>query len=224
MRGRFITFEGGEGVGKTTQVERIRRRIEDAGQRVLVTREPGGSPRAERIREVLLNGTAKRFGPFAEAVLFSAARMHHVEYTIRPSLDAGEHVLCDRFADSTRVYQGMMGEVDEAAIAMLERLAVDGTEPDLTLVLDLPAPTGLDRARRRREGRGERADRFESEDPGFHEALRQGFLRIAREAPERCAVIDADREPDAVEAAIWAAIRERLPDLARAGGAVPHGA
>jgi dTMP kinase len=224
VTGCFITFEGGEGAGKSTQIARLRRRIEAAGQPVLVTREPGGSPRAERIRTVLLAGGAKALGPLAEAVLFTAARIDHLERTIRPALQAGTHVLCDRFADSTRAYQGALGSLDEGTLASLERLAVEGTEPNLTLVLDLPPEAGLERIRRRQAERGEGADRFEAEGLPFHAALRDAFLRIAAAAPHRCVVIDAGRGEDAVEAAVWGAVQERLPRVTGGAGAATHGA
>ncbi len=222
MTGFFITFEGGEGAGKSTQIERLRAHLTALGHPVLVTREPGGSPRAEQIRAFLLSGGAKPHGPLAEAVLFSAARADHLQHTIRPALAKGTHVLCDRFADSTRAYQGARGALDERIIAMLERVAVDGTEPDLTLILDLPAERGLARAQARRQERGEGADRFEAEDAGFHEALRQTFLTIAENAPERCVVVDAAGDPESVQRAVWAAVTERLPELARATKAAAH--
>ncbi|HEX2727015.1 MAG TPA: dTMP kinase, partial [Beijerinckiaceae bacterium] len=167
-----------------------------------------GSPKAEQIRESVLSGAAKAFGPFAEALMFSAARLDHLEQTIRPALARGEFVLCDRFADSTRAYQGALGRIDAGLIRALERAVVDDTRPHLTIVLDLPAEIGLARAAARRAGT--RADRFEGEDPAFHEALRQAFLDIARQEPGRCVVIDANREPDVVEADIWRVVEERL--------------
>jgi dTMP kinase len=222
VTGLFITFEGGEGAGKSTQISRIRRRIEAQGHRVLVTREPGGSPRAEEIRTFLLGGKAKELGPFAEAVLFSAARMDHLERTIRPALAEGVHVLCDRFADSTMAYQSARGTLDPRVIAMLQRVAVNGTQPDLTVLLDLAAEQGLARAGRRQTDRGESSDRFESEDLAFHRALRKTFLDIANASPERCVVIDADRAPDAVEASIWSVVRGRLPELTQSPKAAGH--
>jgi dTMP kinase len=219
MPGRFITFEGGEGTGKSTQIDRLRRRLQGMRQPVLVTREPGGSPRAERIREFLLEGRAKGLGTFTEALLFAAARLDHLEQTIKPALAAGTHVLCDRFADSTRAYQGAMGQVDTTLIAALERVVLDGVEPDVTFILDLPAEIGLSRARLRRENKGESIDRFEAEDRSFHEALRKAFLDIAESAPRRCVVIDAAREQEEVAEDIWAKLRERLPDLTRPAGA-----
>lgn len=213
MRGRFITFEGGEGAGKTTQIDRLRRRLEDLGHQVTVTREPGGSPRAEEIRRALLGGRAKKLGPTAEALLFYAARADHLDTLIRPSLDRGIHVLCDRFSDSTRAYQGALGEVAPRILGSLERVIVGETEPDLTLVLDVPPAVGLARARRRSEASGEGADRFESEGDAYHEALRQAFREIASAQPERCVLIDAGGDPDAVEEAVWAALGERVHDL-----------
>jgi dTMP kinase len=215
MAGCFITFEGGEGAGKSTQIDRLRKRLEQLAQPVLVTREPGGSPYAEEIRSFILGGHAKHLGPFAEALLFAAARIDHLDKTIAPALASGTHVLCDRFADSTRAYQGSLGKVDKVLIDDLERVSLKGMKPDLTLILDLPAETGLARAGERRARKGEGVDRFEKEDISFHQSLRQAFLAIARSAPERCVVINADQAPEEVETAIWAAVRERLPQLAR---------
>ena len=208
VSGRFITFEGGEGAGKSTQIERLLRRLNEDGVRAIATREPGGSPKAERIRQSVLAGAAKSFGPFAEAILFSAARIDHLRETIRPALARGLIVLCDRFADSTRAYQGALGNVDPALIRALERATIGDTRPDLTFILDLPAEIGLARAAQRRSGQG--ADRFEVEDAAFHERLREAFLAIAREEPGRCVVIDADRDPDVVEADIWRTVSERV--------------
>jgi dTMP kinase len=208
VRGRFITFEGGEGVGKSTQVERLKRRLEAEGIEVVATREPGGSPKAERIREMLLRGDAKRFGALGEAILFSAARADHLEQRIRPALEGGAFVLCDRFADSTRAYQGALGALDAAVLAALERVIVAETRPDLTLVLDAPAALGLARASARRGEGG--ADRFEGEDRGFHERLRQAFLDIAEQERDRCVVVDASTNPDVVEAAVWGIVESRL--------------
>jgi dTMP kinase len=214
MAGSFITFEGGEGAGKSTQIERLKSRLERLSHPVLVTREPGGSPRAEQIRSFILEGQAKQFGPFAEALLFAAARIDHLDNTIEPALTRGTHVLSDRFADSTRAYQGSLGNVDPGLIDSLERVALKGIRPDLTFILDLPAEVGLSRAGQRRASKGEGVDRFEQEDLSFHQSLRQAFLSIARSSPRRCAVINADRSADEVEEAVWAIIGERLPRLA----------
>jgi dTMP kinase len=216
-KGRFITLEGGEGVGKSTQARLLAERLEPMGISVVVTREPGGSPGAEALREVILSGKAAPFGPSGEAILFSAARIDHIDNTIAPALARGAWVVCDRFADSTRAYQGAAGKLDPALIASLERVAVGEVRPDLTLMLDLPAEKGLARAAARR-GSKAAADRFEREDAAFHETLRQAFLEIARAEPQRCAVIDADRAPEDVAQAIWACARERLADALKIEG------
>jgi dTMP kinase len=210
LSGRFITFEGGEGAGKSTQIERLLRRLKEHGVEVIATREPGGSPKAERIRESVLSGVAKAFGPFAEALLFSAARIDHLKETIRPALARGAFVLCDRFADSTRAYQGTLGKIEPGLIRALEEATIGETRPDLTFILDVPAETGLSRAAERRRAVGQGADRFEREDLGFHERLRDAFLGIARQEPGRCVVVDAGRDADAVEAEIWRIVAERL--------------
>ncbi|MDF2598643.1 MAG: thymidylate kinase [Methylobacterium brachiatum] len=213
-QGAFITFEGGEGAGKSTQVARLAATLRArSGRTVCVTREPGGSPRAEEIRAALLGGVAKPYGPFAEALLFSAARIDHLDRLIRPALRRGEIVLCDRFIDSTRAYQGAAGGLDPAVIAALERVVVGPTRPDLTLILDLPPEDGLARAAGRGAGTGQGADRFEAESLAFHTRLREAFLAIARAEPQRCAVIDAARDPDSVESAIRAIVASRLPGL-----------
>lgn len=212
MTGCFITFEGGEGAGKSTQIEGLRRRLEALSRPVLVTREPGGSPDAERIRAFILEGRAKELGPFAEALLFAAARIDHIDKVIGPTLRRGTNVLCDRFADSTRAYQGALGNLDGSLIDALERVTLKGLKPDLTFILDLPAEVGLARAGKRR-GEGEGADRFEAENLSFHQTLRQAYLAIARAFPERCVVIHADRTAEEVEDIIWSALNERLPRL-----------
>lgn len=211
MPGRFITFEGGEGAGKSTQVQRLERRLRGAGLPVVATREPGGSPRAERIRAALLKGAAKPLGPMAEALLLTAARRDHVEATIRPALRDGAFVLSDRFMDSTRVYQGAIGGLDAGVISALERIAIQGTRPDLTFVLDLPAEIGLARAGARAAARGEGPDRFEREGRRYHEDLRRAFRRLVESEPKRCVLIDAEREPDAIEAEIWLTVAARFP-------------
>ncbi|WGD31382.1 dTMP kinase [Ancylobacter sp. WKF20] len=205
--GRFITFEGGEGAGKSTQVRRLAARLGELGIPVVVTREPGGSPGAEAIRHVLLAGAAKPLGPLAETALFAAARADHLDSTIRPALAQGTWVLSDRFADSTRAYQGASGRVAPELIESLERITVGETRPDLTLILDLPAEEGLARAAARS---GVGADRFESESITFHRTLRDSFLAIAAREPARCAVIDAREPPDHVADAIWRVVEERL--------------
>lgn len=205
-RGRFITFEGGEGAGKSTQVGRLAARLTADGREVVTTREPGGSPGAESIRELVLKGSADRWSPATETLLMYAARRDHIERVIRPALERGAWVICDRFADSTRAYQGAAGGVDPKFISALETYILEGTRPDLTLVFDLPANVGLDRA----HARAGAEMRFESKGMAFHERLREGFRAIADSEPDRCALIDATAPMDAVEAAVWAAVSERL--------------
>jgi len=208
MRGRFITLEGGEGAGKSTQAERLAARLRELAISVVVTREPGGSAGADIMRHVLLSGAAQPLGPVAETLLFAAARDDHVRSTIAPALAEGRWVVCDRFIDSTRVYQGVLGRVDPKLIRGLERLTVSDTMPDLTFMLDLPAEIGLARAAQRRAGG--QADRFETETIEFHTNLRQAFRRIAAAEPQRCVLIDADRTVDQVADDIWAAVNARL--------------
>ncbi|MFD2237772.1 dTMP kinase [Aureimonas populi] len=207
-RGLFITFEGGEGSGKTTQIERAASFLRGHGREVVTTREPGGSPGADAIRRIILSGRAREFGPDVEPVLFSAARADHIQQFIRPAIEEGRDVLCDRFHDSTRVYQGLGEDAEREFLSRLERATLQGLYPDLTFVLDLPAALGLQRAAARRGA--DEADRFESEGVELHEARRQAFLRIARSEPERCEVIDAARSVDEVAASIEAALRERI--------------
>jgi dTMP kinase len=206
----FITFEGGEGAGKSTQIARLARRIAALGREVVTTREPGGSPKAETIRAFLLSGGARSFGPLAETMLFAAARADHVALTIRPALARGAVVLCDRFADSTRVYQGLLGEIPAETIRALDRIAFGETRPHLTLVFDLPAELGLARAQTRRRLRNEAVDRFEAEDLAFHANVRKGFLDIAHSEPERCALVDASGSADDVEATAWGVLAARF--------------
>ena len=204
-QGFFISFEGGEGAGKSTQIRRLADRLATAGHDVIVTREPGGSPGAEAIRDLLVNGAADRWSPVTESLLMYAARRDHLERVIRPALGRGAIVLCDRFADSTRAYQGAGGDAPASLIAALEAHVLGGTVPVLTLILDLPAEVGLQRA----EARGGAA-RFESKGLAFHERLRAGYLEIARQEPERCVVIDANAPLDAVTAAISDVVAQRL--------------
>ena len=211
MRGKFITFEGGEGTGKSTQAAMLALRLEAVGLQVHLTREPGGSPGAEIMRHVLLSGAAKPFGPEAEAMLFAAARDDHVRTTILPALDAGKWVICDRFADSTRVYQGILGKVDQRLLKSLERVAVGDLAPDLTIILDVPVELGLERAKSRR---GEATpDRFEAENVEFHQKLRDAYLAIAAQEPERCVVVDAGATKEVVARRIWSAVGARLDPL-----------
>jgi dTMP kinase len=208
MRGRFITFEGGEGTGKTTQAAALAQRLRSMGIGVVLTREPGGSPGAEIIRHVILSGVAKPLGPEAEAILFAAARDDHVTTTIEPALARGRWVVSDRFADSTKVYQGALGRVDPLLIGGLHRVTIGTLTPDLTFILDLPAEIGLQRAAARRGGHS--VDRFEGESLEFHEKLRDAYLRLAAGEPNRCVLIDARDEPSAVTARIWETVAKRL--------------
>jgi dTMP kinase len=208
LRGRFITFEGGEGSGKSTHAATLAGRLESLGLEAVLTREPGGSPGAEIIRHILLSGIAKPLGAETEAILFAAARDDHVRSTIRPAIKAGKWVICDRFIDSTRVYQGALGNVDPQLIRSLERVTVGPSMPDLTFILDVPATVGLARATRRR-GTGA-ADRFEREGVAFHEDLRKAYRLLAEKEPRRFIVIDGRPPRDVVAQRIWAAVEERL--------------
>lgn len=209
--GRFITFEGGEGVGKSTQIHRLANVLRRRGHDVLVTREPGGSLGAEAVRHVLLSGAAEEFGIRMEAMLFAAARSDHIEEVIRPAIAEGTIILCDRFMDSSRVYQGITGNLEPQFMRNLERIAVNGMIPDLTLVLDLPAAIGLKRAKAR-EGKNVAPDRFEKEELATHEKRREAFRDLTREEPDRCKLIDAQQSEDAVALAILAAVEPILQD------------
>lgn len=208
-KGRFISFEGGEGVGKSTQVRLLQAQLANLGIAAVQTREPGGSPRAEAIRRMLLAGSVKQFGQTAEALMFSAARIDHLNNTIRPALAAGTWVICDRFADSTRAYQGALRQIEPQLIDALERVAVGNTRPELTFILDLAPAEGLRRAALR-AGPDAPVDRFERETLAFHSAVRNIFLDIAAHDPVRCAVIDASLAPEYVAARIWASVKLRL--------------
>ena len=213
MLGHFITFEGGEGAGKSTQILRLKEKLEQAHVEVLVTREPGGSPGAERIREALLSGAAKALGPKGEAILFAAARADHVDNTIRPALERGAWVLCDRYADSTRVYQGEAG-VPVKDLELLEIVAVGGIRPDLTILIDVPPEIGLSRvAKRTADTNAGGPDRFEIDEVGVHERRRQLFLKLAASEPWRFAVIDGSGDTDQVEQDIWTAVCDHFPKL-----------
>ena len=207
MRGYFITFEGGEGAGKSTQITRLAEVLKARGFEILVTREPGGSPGAEAVRHVLLSGAAEKLGPEMEAILFASARNDHVEQVIRPAVAAGKIVLCDRFMDSSRVYQGVTGGLDPEFMRQLEEVAIDGMAPDLTLILDIDPAVGLERAAKRRAGP---ADRYEKETVALHRRRREAFLDIARREPKRCKVIDASADPEKVAAAILASVTALL--------------
>jgi dTMP kinase len=210
MTGKFITFEGGEGAGKSTQIRRLAARLESAGLRVVNTREPGGTPAAEAIRQYILGGHATAMGAEGEAMLFAAARADHVQRIIRPALAGGAWVVSDRFIDSTRVYQGVEGGVASVTLDALERIAVGTTRPDLTVILDIPAETGLRRVRDRQVASGDGPDRFDSDELGLHERRRQAYLTLAARAPDRCLVVDASRSEDEVADDVWRAVSSRL--------------
>lgn len=207
-RGLFISFEGGEGGGKSTQIRRLAERLKPRGREVVLTREPGGSPGAEIIRDILVNGPADRWSPITETLLMYASRRDHLERVIRPALARGAVVLCDRFADSTRAYQGAAGGSPPELIAALETSVLEGTLPNLTLILDLTVEEGLKRA----YGRGGGEARFESKGEAFHSRLRDAYLEIARCEPGRCVVIDAAQPEEAVESDIWRAVEGWLAD------------
>jgi dTMP kinase len=208
-RGRFITFEGGEGSGKSTQIRKLAERLLAAKLRTIITREPGGSPGAEVMRHLVLSGVGKLLGPDAETLLFAAARDDHVHTVIQPALNRGIWVLCDRFADSTRAYQGSLGKVPAGLINAMQRVTIGDLKPDLTIILDLPVEIGLQRAAARRGSAT--PDRFESEDLQFHRKLRLAYRKIAAEEPARCALIDANADPETVATRVWKVLRERIP-------------
>lgn len=212
-QGLFVTFEGGEGTGKSTQIRMLADRLRRRGVDVLVTREPGGSPGAEAVRHVILSGAAEEYGTRMEAILFAAARNDHVEEIIRPALASGAVVLCDRFMDSSRVYQGITGNLEPGFVQNLERVAVNGVIPDCTIILDVPASEGLRRARLR-SGEGEQAtepDRFEKEELDTHEKRREAFLDIAEADPLRCRVVDAAGAAEGIAEKVFAIIEPLLP-------------
>ncbi len=203
LRGKFITFEGGEAAGKSTQVKLLAARLEGAGVGTLVTREPGGTPLGEDIRTLILKDRPQ--DPVTELLLFAAARAEHMTAVIRPALDEGTWVISDRFMDSTRVYQGKLYSVEPELIANLEKYTVSPDFPDLTLILDLPAEAGHERV----HARGT-LSRYDAERIETHETLRQGFLEIAEREPDRCVLIDGNLSPDNVADAVWQAVSERL--------------
>jgi dTMP kinase len=204
--GRFITLEGGEGAGKSTQIAKLKTWLESRGREVVATREPGGSPGAEAIRKLLVEGTADRWDGTTEALLHFAARRDHLRATVWPALKNGIWVVSDRFADSTRAYQGYGHGLDLAVLERLYELAVGSFRPDLTLVLDLPVETGLARAAERRGVE----TRYESLPRDFHQRVREGFHEIAKRDPKRCAVIDATKDIDTIAQAIARVVTDRL--------------
>ena len=206
--GRFITFEGGEGSGKSTQATILADRLSRSGRPVFVTREPGGSPEAEEIREVLLSGQVAQFGPLAESVLFAVARADHIDNAIQGALQQGQWVICDRFIDSTRAYQGTTAGVSRGLINALETVTVGALLPDVTFILDIPAEDGLARVEARAEG--EDLERFESQELMTHERIRRAFLDIAEEEPGRCVVVDASQPEAMVAEDVWETVLQRL--------------
>jgi len=207
-QGLFITFEGGEGAGKSTQIRRLHARLQARSIKTQVTREPGGTPGAELIRALILDGTRPALDALTETLLFYAARANHLAEFIRPALARGDVVLCDRFSDSTRVYQGVLGAVPSAVVEQLEALVVAETKPDLTIILDIPPETGLARASQRRGSH--QADRFESETLEFHKKLRQGFLDLAERDPDRIVVVSALGDEEQIEIEVLKKLSERF--------------
>ena len=204
--GRFITLEGGEGAGKSTQIARLKSWLESRGRSVVTTREPGGSPGAEMVRKLLVEGPADRWDGTTEALLHFAARRDHLRATVWPALKSGAWVVSDRFADSTRAYQGYGHGLDLALLDRLYAIAVGDFRPDLTLILDLPVETGLKRAAARRGTE----TRYENLPRDFHDRVRAGFLEIAKREPKRCVVIDASKDINTIAGAIAAVVAERL--------------
>jgi dTMP kinase len=208
MPALFITFEGGEGSGKSTQIRRLASRLQEQGRDLLITREPGGTPEAEAVRALLVSGDVARWTPKSEALLNYAAREQHLEQVIRPALAAGRIVLCDRFMDSTRAYQGYAGGCDLSFIDALEKAVVGPTRPSLTLVFDLDPAVGLARAKSRGDAVAE--DRYERKGPAFHGKLREGFRDILRREPKRCRMVDASQDIDAVAEDVWSIVEGAL--------------
>jgi dTMP kinase len=214
MNTLFITFEGGEGSGKTTQINRLAQTLSQIGRKVVTTREPGGTPEGEKIRDLIVRRDAGNWIPIAEVLLFLAARVMHVEKVIKPALEEGRIVICDRFADSTTAYQGYGHGVDQHILEETNTLALGHFKPDLTFILDIAPEEGLKRSDRRLAAEQfqvkEREDRYEQLDIEFHKRLRQGFLDIAAKEPERCYVIDASQDIDAISAQVARIVSERI--------------
>lgn len=206
-KGGFITLEGGEGAGKSTQIQRLAAALTGANLPVITTREPGGSPGAEAIRSLLVEGAVDRWDAITELLLHYAARRDHLAQTILPALQSGAWVICDRFADSTMAYQGYGLSLGREIVEHAHALAIGDTRPDLTVILDVPLDVGLARAQERD---GDDANRYERMDQDFHQRIRDGFLDIAKREPERCVVVDATADADAVFAMITDAVNQRL--------------
>lgn len=214
--GIFITFEGGEGAGKSSQIKLLQEKLEGVNFKTLVTREPGGTAGAEAVRHVILSGHAEKMGADVEAMLFAAARADHVERVIRPAINAGKIVLCDRFFDSTRVYQGSFGKVSMELLHSLEHIACDDIWPDLTLILDIPPQEGMKRASMRRK-KGDTPDRFEKENMNAQQIKRDAFRRLTEDEPERCKLINAMGTEKQVASRIWKAVKPLLPNKKPSG-------
>lgn len=216
LPGTFITFEGGEGAGKSTQIKMLALRLRERGHEVVLTREPGGSPGAEAIRHILLSGAAEPFGPETEVLLFAAARLDHMREAIEPALRRNAVVLCDRFYDSTRAYQGGGDGVSPDYLRTMEKIAVGERHPDITIILDIDPELGLARVRGRlsgaagRDGEPSEVDRFEKDTLSVHRKRRDAFLAIAKAEPGRCVVVDASQDPETVADVIWALVRPRI--------------
>ena len=206
MTPQFISLEGGEGTGKSTQAKRLAAKLKERGIESIVTREPGGSPGAEQIRDLLVQGDPGRWSPLTETLMLYAARADHIERTIKPAIASGKWVICDRFSDSTYAYQGIGRGMDRETIRRIETIAIADFKPNLTLVLDLPVSVGLERAKARRDSE----NRFEGFDTEFHEKLRQAFVDIARRNGERCVVLDVSGDEDEVAGLIWQTVAKRF--------------
>ena len=214
-KGLFISFEGGEGAGKSTQIARLAQNLEEKGFDYIRTREPGGSPGAEILRRMLLEGDIDKWDPMAEALLVTAARAEHVARTIKPALQQGKIVLCDRFFDSSIAYQGAALGNGVEKIATLQKLALDSFEPDLTLVFDMPVEIGLNRALDRETGKAVAEDRYEKMGMAFHQTIRDGFLQIAKENAHRCMLINADKAIEDIEAEVWNIVHTYISKMDR---------
>ena len=206
-KGMFITFEGGEGAGKTTQIELLRKKLIEAGHDVVTTREPGGVPEAEKIRDLLVKSDGGNWDPLSECLLFFTARRMHVETLIKPALEAGKIVISDRFTDSTIAYQGYGHGFEMDLILKTKKLSIDHFQPDITFLLDLPAVEGLQRSKRRLAEAESNEDKFENLDLSFHERLRDGFLEIAKNEPERVTVINAQDDIETISQNIWDSLK-----------------
>jgi dTMP kinase len=208
--GYFVSFEGGEGAGKSTQSHLLAERLRALGRTVVLTREPGGVPQGEALRELLLSGEPGRWTAMSEALMMYAARVEHWRLKISPALQRGEWVICDRFADSSMAYQGYAGALGPDTVAALHRLTLGGVQPDLTIVLDVSAQAGLERAAERVAAAGETATRFEKKDAAYHARLAEAFREIAKSNPHRCVLMDASGSKPQIAGDIWNSVTTRL--------------